>query len=58
MAKKCMLNNWKFPPPDFFNDFFKRTDILLEEETKFNNELRIKKEKIINDYRFIIKNFK
>ena len=50
MAKKCMLNNWKFPPPDFFNDFFKRTDILLEEETKFNNELKIKKDKILLKY--------
>ena len=50
MAKKCMLNSWKFPPPDFFNDYFKRTDILLEEEAKFNNELKLKKEKILLKY--------
>jgi len=46
MAKKCMLNNWKFPPPEFFNDFFKRTDLLLEEEQRLNNELQLKKEQI------------
>ena len=45
-----MLNNWKFPPPDFFNDFFKRTDKLMEEETKLNNELKIKQEKILQKY--------
>ena len=50
MAKKCMLNNWKFPPPDFFNDFFKRTDKLLEEEEKSNNELRLKQQKILMKY--------
>ena len=50
MAKKCMLNNWKFPPPDFFNDYFKRTDILLEEESKLNAELKIKQEKIMQKY--------
>ena len=47
MAKKYMLNNWKFPPPDFFNNFFNRKDILMEEETKLNNELKIKQEKIL-----------
>ena len=46
MAKKCMLNNWKFPPPAFFNDFFKRTDLILEEEKKLNDELQAKKEQI------------
>ena len=50
MAKKCMLNNWKFPPPEFFNDFFKRTDLLLEEEEKLNNELQLKKEQITLKY--------
>ena len=50
MAKKCMLNNWKFPPPEFFNDFFRRTDLLLEEETKLNEELKLKQQKIILKY--------
>ena len=50
MAKKCMLNNWKFPPPEFFNDFFKRTDKLLEEETKLNEELKLRQKKILMKY--------
>ena len=50
MAKKCMLNNWKFPPPEFFNDFFRRTDLLLEEEKKMNTELKLKQEKILAKY--------
>lgn len=24
MAKKCLLNNWKYPPPDFFDSYFKK----------------------------------
>ena len=39
MAKKCMLNNWKYPPPEFFNNYFKRTDKLMEEERIYNDEL-------------------
>ena len=39
MAKKCMLNNWKYPPPDFFNSYFRRTDKLMEEERTYNDEL-------------------
>jgi len=50
MAKKCMLNNWKFPPPEFFNDFFKRTDLLMEEEERLNTELQLKKEQITLKY--------
>ena len=39
MAKKCILNNWKYPPPEFFDDYFRRTDKLLKEEEDYNNEL-------------------
>ena len=54
MAKKCILNNWKYPPPDFFTKHFKKYDELLnaeEEEKKINenlknNEKKSKKSKI------------
>ena len=39
MAKKCILNNWKYPPPEFFNDYFKRTDKLMKEEQAYNGDL-------------------
>ena len=39
MAKKCMLNNWKYPPPEFFNDYFKRTDKLMNEQQTYNDDL-------------------
>ena len=39
MAKKCILNNWKYPPPEFFNDYFKRTDKLMKEEQAYNDDL-------------------
>ena len=50
MAKKCMLNNWKYPPPEFFNDYFRRTDRLLEEEKKYNNELQERQNTIRSKY--------
>ena len=54
MAKKCILNNWKYPPPDFFSKHFKKYDELLnaeEEEKKIkenlkNNDKKSKKSKI------------
>ena len=39
MAKKCMLNNWKYPPPEFFNDYFRCTDKLMKEEQDYNDDL-------------------
>ena len=50
MAKKCMLNNWKYPPPEFFNDYFRRTDRLREEEKKYNNELEERQNTIRTKY--------
>ena len=50
MAKKCILNNWKYPPPEFFNDYFKRTDRLREEEKKYNDELLEKQNLIRSKY--------
>ena len=54
MAKKCILNDWKYPPPDFFSKHFKKYDELKsaeEEEKKANeniknNTKKIKKTKI------------
>ena len=41
MAKKCILNNWKYPPPDFFSKNFKKYEEIKEEENeKNNNELK------------------
>ena len=39
MAKKYILNNWKYPPPEFFNNYFKRTDKLMKEEQAYNDDL-------------------
>ena len=50
MAKKCMLNNWKYPPPEFFDNYFKRTDKLMEEEKAYNDELHKKQELIRAKY--------
>ena len=41
MAKKCILNNWKYPPPDFFSQNFKKY-----EEPQINNDKIVKKRKI------------
>ena len=39
MAKKCILNNWKYPPPDFFKKYFDKYEILNNtEDEKGNNE--------------------
>ena len=41
MAKKCILNNWNFPPPEFFNKYFKKYENNIndiEEETKEKSE--------------------
>ena len=50
MAKKCLLNNWKYPPPDFFSKHFKKYEQLLTEEEEkknenLNNNNKIKKAK-------------
>ena len=48
MAKKCILNNWKYPPPDFFSKHFKKYEDLKNEENEIkNNNLKniIKKKK-------------
>ena len=37
MAKKCILNNWKYPPPDFFSKNFKKYEEIKEEENEKNN---------------------
>ena len=50
MAKKCMLNNWKYPPPEFFNDYFRRTDRLMQEEKKYNKELEERQNTIRTKY--------
>ena len=50
MAKKCMLNNWKYPPPEFFNDYFKRTDKLMKEEQDYNDDLFERQNAIRNKY--------
>ena len=34
MAKKCILNHWKYPPPDFFSKYFNKYEIKNEEENK------------------------
>ena len=49
MAKKCILNNWKYPPPEFFSKHFKKYEDLKNEENEIkNNNLKkiIKKKKI------------
>ena len=44
MAKKCILNHWNFPPPDFFNKYFKKyEEDEIEEEAKEKNEKKKKK---------------
>ena len=44
MAKKCILNNWNYPPPDFFNKYFKKYEMNeLEEESKEKNDKKKKK---------------
>ena len=46
MAKKCILNNWNFPPPEFFNKYFKKYENNIndiEEETKEKSEKKKKK---------------
>ena len=32
MAKKCILNKWKYPPPSFFDKYFKEFDEILKEK--------------------------
>ena len=41
MAKKCILNNWKYPPPEFFNNYFKKYEILEEKSSKKNKKKKI-----------------
>ena len=36
MAKKCILNNWKYPPPNFFDSAFKKYDEIIEKENTKN----------------------
>ena len=44
MAKRCLINNWNYPPPDFFNKYFKRYENNeIEEESKEKNEKKKKK---------------
>ena len=48
MAKKCILNKWNYPPPEFFNKFFKKYEAIeneneIEEETKEKSEKKKKK---------------
>ena len=46
MAKKCILNNWNYPPPDFFNKYFKKYENNnndIEEESKDKSEKKKKK---------------
>ena len=46
MAKKCILNKWNYPPPEFFNKYFKRYELNeneIEEETKEKSEKKKKK---------------
>ena len=50
MAKKCMLNGWKYPPPEFFDEYFRRTDKLLKEEQDYNNELLERQNSIRKKY--------
>ena len=45
MAKKCILNNWKYPPPNFFDSSFKKYDDILN-KTKNNNKNETSKKKI------------
>ena len=51
MAKKCILNNWKYPPPDFFSKHFKKYEqMAVEEDEKksenLKNNEKVKKKKI------------
>lgn len=43
MAKKCILNNWKYPPPTFFDDYFKRYNNFNIPLSKDSNEETKKK---------------
>ena len=46
MAKKCILNNWNFPPPEFFNKYFRKyenNNHEIDEETKEKSEKKKKK---------------
>ena len=46
MAKKCILNNWNYPPPEFFNKYFRKYEINnndIEEESKEKNGKKKKK---------------
>ena len=44
MAKKCILNKWSYPPPDFFNKYFKRYEKNdIDEESKEKTSRKKKK---------------
>ena len=43
MAKKCILNNWKYPPPSFFDSSFKKYDEILNKNKNNKNETQKKK---------------
>ena len=54
MAKKCILNNWKYPPPDFFEYYFKKYDedsqqqnILEKNDNNDKNETKSPKKGIL-----------
>ena len=45
MAKKCILNNWKYPPPDFFSKHFKKYEQITEKEEEEKKDENLKNEK-------------
>ena len=55
MAKKCILNDWNYPPPDFFNKYFQKYENdEIEEESK---EKEKKKKKKISSLDFTKENY-
>ena len=58
MAKKCILNNWNYPPPEFFNKYFRKYEINnndIEEESK--EKKGKKKKKKISSLDFTRENY-
>ena len=40
MAKKCILNHWKYPPPDFFSKYFSKYEVSKNDEENKNTDLK------------------
>ena len=49
MAKKCLLNNWKYPPPSFFDKYFKKYEEDSEDEQQQQQQQQMQSEQNQNN---------